>query len=88
MCEDFPCCGHEQGCCPDYDEETGESLLPEGINASVNAVTDVEDAISRPDDFQEPEAVEAPAKPAQATTEPVGFTWASKGGTWVVKDWL
>lgn len=20
MCEDFPCCGHEQGCCPDFDE--------------------------------------------------------------------
>jgi hypothetical protein len=19
-CEDFPCCGHEVGCCPDYDE--------------------------------------------------------------------
>ena len=19
-CEDFPCCGHEMGCCPDYDE--------------------------------------------------------------------
>lgn len=19
-CEDFPCCGHEAGCCPDYDE--------------------------------------------------------------------
>jgi hypothetical protein len=19
MCEDFPCCGHEPGCCPDYD---------------------------------------------------------------------
>lgn len=18
-CEDFPCCGHESGCCPDYD---------------------------------------------------------------------
>lgn len=18
-CEDFPCCGHEAGCCPDYD---------------------------------------------------------------------
>lgn len=18
-CEDFPCCGHEVGCCPDYD---------------------------------------------------------------------
>lgn len=20
ICEDFPCCGHEAGCCPDYDE--------------------------------------------------------------------
>lgn len=20
MCEDFPCCGHENGCCPDFDE--------------------------------------------------------------------
>lgn len=20
QCEDFPCCGHENGCCPDYDE--------------------------------------------------------------------
>lgn len=19
-CEDWPCCGHELGCCPDYDE--------------------------------------------------------------------
>lgn len=19
-CEDFPCCGHERGCCPDYDD--------------------------------------------------------------------
>ena len=25
-CEDYPCCGHELGCCPDYDEETGEQL--------------------------------------------------------------
>ena len=25
-CEDFPCCGHELGCCPDYDAETGEQL--------------------------------------------------------------
>lgn len=25
-CEDFPCCGHENGCCPDYDEETGKQL--------------------------------------------------------------
>lgn len=21
QCEDYPCCGHELGCCPDYDEE-------------------------------------------------------------------
>tara|TARA_R110000765_G_scaffold69343_2_gene134460 strand:+ start:1586 stop:1870 length:285 start_codon:yes stop_codon:yes gene_type:complete len=20
-CEDFPCCGHEAGCCPDYDDD-------------------------------------------------------------------
>ena len=19
-CEDFPCCGHEHGCCPDFDQ--------------------------------------------------------------------
>lgn len=25
-CEDFPCCGHESGCCPDYDPQTGEQL--------------------------------------------------------------
>jgi len=25
MCEDFPCCGHEQGCCPDFDE-SGKQL--------------------------------------------------------------
>lgn len=20
-CEDFPCCGHENGCCPDFDDD-------------------------------------------------------------------
>lgn len=25
-CEDFPCCGHESGCCPDYDPDTGQQL--------------------------------------------------------------
>ncbi len=24
-CEDFPCCGHEMGCCPDYNED-GEQI--------------------------------------------------------------
>lgn len=23
-CEDWPCCGHEAGCCPSRDPETGE----------------------------------------------------------------
>lgn len=26
MCEDFPCCGHEMGCCPSFDPETGQQL--------------------------------------------------------------
>jgi hypothetical protein len=25
-CEDFPACGHEQGCCPDFDPTTGAQL--------------------------------------------------------------
>jgi hypothetical protein len=25
-CEEWPCCGHEAGCCPDYDPETGRQL--------------------------------------------------------------
>jgi len=25
-CEDFPCCGHELGCCPDFDPDTGQQL--------------------------------------------------------------
>lgn len=25
-CEDYPCCGHELGCCPDYDPDTGRQL--------------------------------------------------------------
>lgn len=25
-CCDFPCCGHESGCCPDFDPETGRQL--------------------------------------------------------------
>jgi hypothetical protein len=24
-CEDFPCCGHEPGCCPDFDK-SGKQL--------------------------------------------------------------
>jgi len=25
-CEDFPSCGHEMGCCPDFDPDTGAQL--------------------------------------------------------------
>ena len=25
-CEDWPCCGHEVGCCPSRDPETGEQI--------------------------------------------------------------
>lgn len=25
-CEDYPACGHEPGCCPDYDPVTGAQL--------------------------------------------------------------
>lgn len=25
-CEDWPACGHELGCCPDYDADTGKQL--------------------------------------------------------------
>jgi len=25
-CGEWPCCGHEAGCCPDYDPETGKQL--------------------------------------------------------------
>ena len=25
-CEDFPCCGHQLGWCPDFDPETGRQL--------------------------------------------------------------
>lgn len=25
-CEDFPACGHELGCCPDFDPDSGRQL--------------------------------------------------------------
>lgn len=35
MCEDFPCCGHEQGCCPDYDESGRQLNMKCTCGASV-----------------------------------------------------
>lgn len=52
MCEDYPCCGHEVGCCPDYDE-AGKQLnmkcvcgatVPLGSRSSL-----CEGCLSRPD---------------------------------------
>ncbi len=42
-CEDFPCCGHELGCCPDYDSSgkqlnmkcTCGATLPIGRKSSI-----------------------------------------------------
>lgn len=42
-CEDFPCCGHESGCCPDFDESgrqlnmicTCGAKLPVGNRVSI-----------------------------------------------------
>jgi hypothetical protein len=34
-CEDFPCCGHELGCCPDYDENGNQLDMKCTCGASV-----------------------------------------------------
>lgn len=26
-CEDFPACGHELGCCPDYDPDAAKDIV-------------------------------------------------------------
>ena len=39
-CEDFPACGHERGCCPDFDPDTGAQLnmkCPCGATVPVNS---------------------------------------------------
>ena len=34
-CEDFPCCGHESGCCPDFDESGRQTNMRCTYGASV-----------------------------------------------------
>lgn len=36
MCEDFPCCGHERGCCPSYDDSGRQIDMKCTCGASVN----------------------------------------------------
>jgi hypothetical protein len=51
-CEDFPCCGHEPGCCPDYDE-SGRQLNMKctcGATLPINSRYSICDGcLSRPD---------------------------------------
>ena len=34
-CEDYPCCGHELGCCPDYDDDGRQLNMKCTCGASV-----------------------------------------------------
>lgn len=52
-CEDFPCCGHEPGCCPDFDED-GRQLNMKcvcGATVSLGSRSSLcESCLSSPDD--------------------------------------
>lgn len=54
-CEDWPCCGHEDGCCPDFDEN-GRQINMKcvcGATLPVNARYSIcEDCMERMDDDQ------------------------------------
>lgn len=53
MCEDFPCCGHEYGCCPDFDE-SGRQLNMKcvcGATVDINSRSSLcEGCLRDPDD--------------------------------------
>ena len=54
-CEDFPCCGHEAGCCPDYDA-SGKQLNMRctcGAVLPVNNRYSICDGCMDSDDFQD-----------------------------------
>ena len=57
-CEDFPCCGHELGCCPDFDE-SGRQLNMKctcGATIPINSRYSIcEGCMNRPDP-DDPEA--------------------------------
>ena len=51
-CEDFPCCGHEPGCCPDFDE-SGRQLNMRctcGAVLPINSRYSICDSCMRSDD--------------------------------------
>jgi len=42
-CEDYPCCGHEPGCCPDFDAATGRQL---NMRCTCGAVLPIDNPVS------------------------------------------
>jgi hypothetical protein len=62
-CEDFPCCGHEPGCCPDYDESgrqlnmvcTCGAKLPVNSRYSIcnSCMSDGDDDYDDRDDYED-----------------------------------
>lgn len=42
-CEDYPCCGHELGCCPDFDPDTGAQL---NMKCTCGAVLPIDNPVS------------------------------------------
>ena len=68
-CEDYPCCGHEAGCCPDYDESgrqtnmicTCGAVLPANnpvsiCNSCLRHASEDDDPLYDDDDWDEEES--------------------------------
>lgn len=57
-CEDFPCCGHESGCCPDYDE-SGKQINMKCVCGAVlpvnNRYSICDSCLNRPEPGEYPE---------------------------------
>ena len=70
-CEDYPCCGHELGCCPDFDPNTGEQL---NMKCTCGATIDVNARVSICDGCM------AQMRMRSDTQEPasdLGWTWTT-----------
>jgi hypothetical protein len=54
-CEDFPCCGHENGCCPSFDESGNQTnmICTCGAELPVNNRYSICDSCLRSDDDDE-----------------------------------
>lgn len=54
-CEDWPCCGHEDGCCPDYDESGRQinMVCTCGKKLSVDNHSSICDDCLRGDDYDD-----------------------------------